>query len=135
MMFLLDTNAFSDLMRKHPRFLSRLSTLAPTDRIVICPIVRGEIRYGIEQLSPGRRKQNLEKQAAPLFATITCEPIMASAADHYAAVKITMRRKGLALDENDLWIAATSLAMGAALITRDNDFKQIEGLSVQDWTA
>jgi hypothetical protein len=69
----------------------------------------------------GRRKQDLEKQAAPLFATITCEPIMASAADHYATVKITMRRKGLALDENDLWIAATALAMGAALITRDND--------------
>jgi predicted nucleic acid-binding protein len=60
---------------------------------------------------------------------------MASAADHYATVKITMRRKGLALDENDLWIAATALAMSAALITRDSDFEQIEGLSVQDWTA
>jgi len=39
------------------------------------------------------------------------------------------------LDENDLWIAATALAMGAALITRDSHFEQIEGLSVQDWTA
>jgi len=56
MMFLLDTNAFSDLMRKHPELLSRLSALAPTDRVVICPIVRGEIRYGIEQLSPGENR-------------------------------------------------------------------------------
>jgi predicted nucleic acid-binding protein len=39
------------------------------------------------------------------------------------------------LDENDLWIAATALATGATLITRDGDFQQIEGLSVQDWTA
>jgi predicted nucleic acid-binding protein len=39
------------------------------------------------------------------------------------------------LDENDLWIAATALALDAVLITRDGDFQQIEGLSVNDWTV
>jgi tRNA(fMet)-specific endonuclease VapC len=122
-------------MRKHPGLLSRLSALAPTDRVAISPTVRGEIRYGIEQLAPSRRKQDLEKQATPLFATITCETISASAADHYARIKITRQRKGLTLDENDLWIAATALTMGATLVTRDSDFEEIEGLSVQNWTA
>jgi hypothetical protein len=41
MIFLLDTNAFSDLMRKHHQLEARLATLAPGDRVVICPIVRG----------------------------------------------------------------------------------------------
>ena len=50
MMFLLDTNAFSDLMRKHLKLDARMSSLAPADRVVICTVVRGEIRYGIEQL-------------------------------------------------------------------------------------
>ena len=112
-----------------------MSTLAPTDRVIICPIVRGEIRYGIEQLAQSKRRKDLENQAEPLFATIPCEPIPESAGDHYAAVKITRQSKGLTLDENDLWIAATALALGAVLITRDSDFQQINNLSVSDWTA
>jgi predicted nucleic acid-binding protein len=39
------------------------------------------------------------------------------------------------LDENDLWIAATAVALDAVLVSRDSDFQQIEGLKVDDWTA
>jgi predicted nucleic acid-binding protein len=60
MMFLLDTNAFSDLMRKHSKLDARISSLASADRVVICPVVRGEVRYGIEQLPQSRRRQDLE---------------------------------------------------------------------------
>ena len=49
--------------------------------------------------------------------------------------QLTRERKGLALDENDLWIAATALALGSVLISRDSDFQQIDGLMVEDWTA
>jgi tRNA(fMet)-specific endonuclease VapC len=76
----------------------------------------------------------LETQAGPLFAVIPCEPIPEAAGDHYARIKLTRQQKGLVLDENDLWIAATALALSAVLITRDSDFQQVEGLSVNDWT-
>jgi tRNA(fMet)-specific endonuclease VapC len=135
MIFLLDTNAFSDLMRKHAKLEASLALLPSTDKVVICPIVRGEIRYGIEQLTQSRRRQVLEKQATPLFATIPCEPIPETAGDHYASVKLTRQRKGLTLDENDLWIAATAFALSATLVTRDSDFQQIDGLSISDWTV
>ena len=55
MIFLLDTTAFSDLMRGNARAEICLSRLSPMDRVVICPIVRGEVRYGIERLTPGTR--------------------------------------------------------------------------------
>jgi ABC-type uncharacterized transport system ATPase subunit len=38
--------------------------------------------------------------------------------------------RGLPLDENDLWMAATALALSAILVSRDSDFQGIEGLSV-----
>ncbi len=50
MTFLLETNAFSDLMRDHPQVDARLANLPATDRVVICSVVRGEIRYGILSL-------------------------------------------------------------------------------------
>jgi predicted nucleic acid-binding protein len=52
------------------------------------------------------------------------------APDSYAAVKLTRQQRGLALDENDLWIAATALVLGGTLVTRDRDFLGIEGLPV-----
>jgi len=49
MIFLVDTMAFSGLLREHPRMDSHMAALGPTDRVVICSvvicsIVRGEIR-------------------------------------------------------------------------------------------
>ncbi len=135
MTFLLDTNAFSDLMREHPKVDACLESVPSTHWVAICLVVRGEIRYDIERLPQGKRRQELETKAVKLFAILPCEPVPEAAGDHYARVKLTRERKGLALDENDLWIAATALALGSVLISRDSDFQQIEGLMVEDWTA
>jgi tRNA(fMet)-specific endonuclease VapC len=133
MTFVLDTTAFSDLVRDHPKTSARLASVSSVEQVVICPVVRGEVRYGIERLAHGRQRQALEARAAQLFAIIPCEPIPEAAGDHYASVKLSRQRKGLTLNENDLWIAATTLALGAVLVSRDSDFQQIDGLKVEDW--
>lgn len=63
MTYLLDTNAFSDLMREQPMFRARLASLASADPIIVCMIVRGEIRYGISRLPDGKKKQDLQTKA------------------------------------------------------------------------
>jgi len=132
--FLLDTTAFSDLMRGNAHAEVCLSQLSPMDRVVVCPIVRGEIRYGIERLGPGKRRQDLEAKAARLFEVLFCEPVPEAAADNYARIKTATCAKGLPLDENDLWIAATALALGATLVSRDSDYGAVDGLVVTDWS-
>jgi len=134
MNFLLDTTAFSDLMREHPKLGARLATVAPTDQVLICTMVRGEIQYGIERLPSGKRRHELETKAFKLFNVLSCEPVPEKAGDYYAKVKLSRQRKGLTLDENDLWIAATAMALDAVLITRDSDFQHLDGLKVDDWT-
>jgi predicted nucleic acid-binding protein len=128
--YLLDTNAISALMREDPRMASWLSSIRPDDRVVICTITRGEILFGLERLAPGRRRSDLEEKALRLFAALPCEPIPSSAGDRYANVKAAQQRRGLPLDENDLWIAATTLAIDATLVSRDSDFLAVEGLAV-----
>jgi predicted nucleic acid-binding protein len=133
---LLDTSAFSDLMREDAQTLARLAGLSQEDRVVICSIVRGEILHGIERLPAGKRRQALAAKAAQLFALVPCEPVPEAAGDHYARVKLARQERGLSLDENDLWIAATALALGAVLVSRDSDLLQgIEGLTVENWAA
>jgi predicted nucleic acid-binding protein len=86
--------------------------------------------HGIARLPIGQRRRELEETSQRLFSALRCEPVPENAAEHYAAVKLSRQKRGLALDENDLWIAATALALGATLVSRDGDFAGIDGLSV-----
>jgi predicted nucleic acid-binding protein len=100
------------------------------DRVVTCTIVRGEVLFGIARLPEGRRRAELEELGPQFLAVLRCEPIPERAGDYYAAVKLSRQHLGLTLDENDLWVAATALALGATLVSRDNDFAGIDGLTV-----
>ena len=132
MIYLLDTNAISAVMRADSRMATWLSSIGVDDRVVICTITRGEILFGLERLAPGRRRTDLEGKAGKLSAILPCEPIPAAAGDRYANVKVSQQRRGLPLDENDLWIAATALVLDATLVSRDSDFQAIEGLALVD---
>jgi len=104
--------------------------LDPGDSVVTCTIVRGEILFGISRLPEGRRRAELEQAGHQFLAAFRCEPVPERAGDIYAAIKLARQQRGLALDENDLCVAATALALGATLVTRDSDFAEPDGLSV-----
>ncbi len=88
MAYLLDTTAFSDLMREHPQMQTRLASLSPDETVAICTVVRGEILHGIARLPTGQRRDNLAMKATHLFAAVLCLPIAELVADHYAEIKL-----------------------------------------------
>ena len=133
MLYLLDTNVVSGLMRKRPEIRARLSSLIPSDDVITCAIVRGEILFGIEKLPEGRRRDELAELATSVLADVPCQSVPEAAGDAYSTIKATRQRRGLSLDENDLWIAATAKALGAVLVSSDRDFVQVDGLIVEDW--
>jgi predicted nucleic acid-binding protein len=86
--------------------------------------------FGIARLPAGRRRAELEATGHQFLSALHREPIPERAAEFYATLKLTRQTRGLTLDENDLWIAATALALGATLVSRDSDFTGINGLPV-----
>ena len=135
MRFLLDTTAFSDLMTNHPTVDARLTRIPREDEVLLCTITRGEVAYGIARMPYGKRQQDLQRRAEHMMRRFRCEAVPPEAADVYARVKLAAQRKGITLGDNDLWIASTAISIGATLVTRDNDFKGIDGLVVEDWTT
>jgi predicted nucleic acid-binding protein len=135
MIYLLDSNAIRDLMDDRPRVVARLSAAVRADVVATCSIVRGEVLFGIERLGAGKRRDRLAQRAGAVFASLLPQPVPFEAGDHYARVKRERERAGLPMDENDLWIAATALVLGAVLVSRDADFTNVAGLSVEDWTV
>lgn len=120
-------------MRRAQKITSRLANLKPNDRAVICSVTRGEILYGLRRLPAGKRRQDLEAEAAVVFNELDCLPVTEAAADQYAVIKAEAQMQGTPLDENDLWIAATTLSVNAVLVSSDADFKRIATLRVEAW--
>jgi predicted nucleic acid-binding protein len=133
--YLLDTTSVSAWMNEHPALAVRLAALSSSDSTIICPIVRGEIIFGLMRLPPGKRRQRLEARAMAALAKFGCQPVPESAGDHYARIRAQQERKGLALSANDLWIAATAAGLDARLVSTDADFRRIDGFAVEDWTG
>ena len=135
--YLLETSTCSFLMARVPNVTARFDSLSDrNDYLFTCTIVRGEILFGIQRLPIGRRRQVLENQAINLFAALPCLAIPKESADYYAPMKSYAEQQGTPLSENDLWIAATAMALDAILVTADSDFQRIAefGLKLEDWT-
>jgi len=57
-----------------------------------------------------------------------------TAAECYGVLRADMQKKGKALGNLDMLIAAHALALGVVLITNDLAFRHVEGLKITDWT-
>ena len=134
-MIVVDTNVVSELMRPSPSQQVRawVSAQAPGE-LCTTAITIAEIRYGLERLADGRRKQSLLAAATELFAAFSeyIQPFDADAAIWYATITARRDRLGLPIDGFDAQIAAICRTRGAALATRNaKDFRET-GIDVID---
>ena len=100
--YLLETSTLSLLMKDIPEVKGRLNSLTESDYLFTCPIVKGEILFGIARLPEGKRRQDLQQKANELFTAIPCEPISENVSDTYANVKLAAQKQGTSLGECDL---------------------------------
>jgi predicted nucleic acid-binding protein len=132
---IVDTNVVSELMRPSPSPQVRdwVSAQAPGE-LCTTAITVAEIRYGLERLADGRRKQSLLSAATEVFAAFSdyIQPFDADAAIWYATIVARRDRLGLPIDGLDAQIAAICRIRDAALATRNaKDFRET-GIDVID---
>ena len=116
----LDTNAYTAFKRGDAQIVAVLQH-APS--IIVCATVLGGFAAG--KLESANRSELTQFINVPRVKVV---PITAATADLYALVYAVLRRKGQPIPTNDLWIAASSLEHGAALLTLDMHFQGIDGL-------
>jgi len=121
---LLDTNAYTAFMRGEPEVVE---VVARAGKILLTSVVLGELLAGF---AAGTREPKNRAELARFIESPRVEvlPLTAETADSYALVWLGLRRKGQPIPTNDLWIAASTMEHGAALLTRDAHFAHIEGL-------
>lgn len=137
-MILLDTNVISELMRPQPepRVLAWADDLDP-GAVAITAMNEAEILHGVARLPEGRRRQQLQQSwdalAAELFAG-RIWPFTSEAAHWYAEVLCRRERLARPMATADAVIAATALAHGVPLATRNiDDFAGIGLELINPW--
>src|ERR1700722_3899856 len=122
----------------HPKVLA-WATAQPRALLYTTRINQAEVLYGIAAFPEGRRRGALASAAAAMFDEDLADRILpfgAAAAAHYADIVVTRRRAGKPIEGFDALIAATALAAGASIATRDIAGFADCGLALIDpWTA
>lgn len=139
-MIVVDTNVISELMRwePHPAVLTWMAA-QPRPLLYTTHINQAEILYGVAALPEGRRRTALAAAAIAMFAEDFAGrilPFEAEAAARYPEIVLARRQAGNPIEKFDALIAATALAAGASIATRDIGGFAGCGLTVIDpWTA
>jgi predicted nucleic acid-binding protein len=122
--FVIDTNIYSAFKTNHPATVQRFRD---AEEIVVCSTVHGELLAGFKCGSQeDRNKTELEEFLdRPRVGYV---PTDASTAEFYAEIFKRLRFKGTPIPTNDMWIAASAMQHGMAVCTRDEHFRNIEGL-------
>ena len=133
-MWALDTNIVVMALRGRgtPALAARFRGSGP-GAIVIPEMTRAELLYGcLKSERPVENLAAVDRILAP-FRRIA---FGGEAAEHYAAIRSDLERRGTPIGPNDLVIAATALAAGAILVTNNvAEFQRVDGLKCEDWTT
>ncbi len=88
-----------------------------------------ELYYGARKSA--RVAANLARiDDATSSAVLVCDT---ATGQQYGQIKNSLRQKGRPIPENDIWIAAIAQQYQLTLVSRDEHFREVDGLSVERW--
>ncbi|HEY7365092.1 MAG TPA: type II toxin-antitoxin system VapC family toxin [Methylomirabilota bacterium] len=128
MRILLDTNAYSALMRGHDEVADRVRR---AEGVVFSTVVAGELLLGF-RLGARLKKNVAELDAFLENPYVSLVSVTLTTADRFARIATALRAKGRPIPTNDIWIAAHAMETGAELLSFDVHFGAIDGLA---WVA
>lgn len=130
---LLDTSLILDMLAGEEDLAKRLEGDAP---VYVSAIGVGELEVGFQL---GRHAEEERAVVEAFLLQCTVIPVDLQTAQAYATIKVTLRRQGRPIPENDVWIAATALQHQLVLTTRDADhfapewFSSLPTFAVEIW--
>lgn len=121
---LADTTVF--IARESARAVPRA---AMPDRLAVSVITIGELRAGVLAAAD---LETRDRRLATLTLAMALDPVPIddTVATAWARLRITLRDAGLRMPINDSWIAATAMSLGIPVVTQDDDYVTIPGLTV-----
>lgn len=133
MAWLLDTDICSyALKNRPPQFAERLFSKTPSE-VMVSTITVYELITGCEKL-PGRGR--LLKEVNAFLAPFAKLAFTVEDACRAGLVRVSLEKKGTPIGPYDILLAGQALARNLTLVTNNaGEFRRVEGLKLEDWSA
>ena len=119
MTYLVDANILSEPTKPAPSLRAVAWLREHESEIVVDPIVLGELRFGILLLPKGKRRVGLERWFDEGIGQLHCLSWDAGVGLKWAELLAGLRKAGRAMPIKDSLVAATALAYGLTIATRN----------------
>lgn len=131
--YLLDTNICIYIAKKRPPEVLRRFEAIDESQLAMSLITYGELLFGAERSQARTRSLAALRHLA---AAIRILELPLEAARHYGEIRAQLEKEGRPIGNNDLWIASHARAAGMTVVTNnENEFRRIEGLTVENWVS
>jgi predicted nucleic acid-binding protein len=99
------------------------------DRLAVSVITIGELRVGVLAAAD---LETRDRRLGTLAAALSLEPIQVdeAVAAAWARLRVQLHDQGRRMPVNDSWIAATAIALGVPVVSQDDDYEAVPGLTV-----
>jgi len=99
------------------------------DELSVSVITIGELRAGVLAAADIATR---DRRLATLLDALELDPVPVDrpVAEAWGRLRLVLRDAGLRMPVNDSWIAATAMALEVPVVTQDDDYAQVPGLSV-----
>ncbi|MDA0661001.1 MAG: type II toxin-antitoxin system VapC family toxin [Planctomycetota bacterium] len=125
MKYLVDASVLSEATKSQPAPIV-LQWLAEHDaRLLVNPVILGELEYGIRLLPSGKKRSQLQEWFDRGLKQLNCIVIDVGTAGHWATLLADLKQKGKSMPVKDSLIAATAIQHDLIIATRNvADFKK-----------
>jgi tRNA(fMet)-specific endonuclease VapC len=131
MKYLLDTNAWIEVLNRPKSVLALKLASQPPSEVAMCSVVLSELLVGAYKGSQQVANMALIQQ---LVLQFVCLPFNEVSADHYARIRSHLESIGQWIGPYDLQIAAIAKQHGLTVVTHNiSEFSRVQGLIVEDW--
>jgi tRNA(fMet)-specific endonuclease VapC len=130
MLYLLDTNIVSDLVRNPRGRAAEHIRRVGEAQVCTSIIVAAELRYGAAK----RPSLRLAAQLEAVLGVLEILPFETPADTVYGTIRTRLEQIGRPIGGNDLLIAAQTIALGYTIVTdNENEFSRVDGLLHENW--
>lgn len=131
--YMLDTDTCSYIMKRSSESVLKRLRAVPVADVCVSVITKSELLYGVE-VSPRRAQDAVALQA--FLPHVDVRDFPDDAATHYAQIRADLKKRGLMIGANDLFIAAHARSLGLRLVTNNTaEFGRVKGLTLENWTV